>query len=100
MVRMFLQVPFLVKRDEFVYKITSMDIVSNQKPQHLVNLELVCGWDYMDADTVGWCEAIQFNEHVRYEILPHYFVEESLVDAFKNRGYEVIEDASEFIDFL
>lgn len=102
MVRMYLPEEIIVKREELVYRVSSIDIVSNWKPQHLVNLELVCGWDYLDeeCEELGWKDAKYFSEAVQCELVPHYFVDDSMLDALAERGFEVVGDTLEFREFL
>lgn len=102
MVRMYLSQQVFARGEELVYRVHSIDVVNNSKPYYIINLELVCGWDYLDEECAetGWREPEHFTEDVQWHIVCCYFVEESMLDALRNKGLEIVEDTLEFAEFL
>lgn len=95
----------LAKVDGLVYKLDSLNVYNGGRDYHEMNLELICGWDYIDpdmGDEMGWCKPDRFVESVRSETVPLYYLWESAEAALKENGYEIIDEAhvSKFNKFL
>ena len=57
------------------------------------NLELYCGWDYINPDEnniQGYVPANRFIEEVQYDTVIQYFFEEGLKECLGENGYIIV----------
>lgn len=89
---------FIVKKEGLIYEVTSKVRVHDQSKLSLTyELELVCGYDYINPDyndIQGWVSPNNFVDEVQDDTILVY-PEESLVDRLKEEGYEIIEKLPE-----
>lgn len=86
----------LVKSDDsLIYKveIDSPRALDSKSPCLLYDLELMCGYDYIDpdwSDIQGWVSPNMFTDGVQSDNVIVYW-DESLKDRLEEEGYEIIE---------
>lgn len=88
---------YVINEDgKLVYKVGEFETYSNTDYIR-VELELVAGWDYVNADEndiQGWCPSDRFVEDVQYEYVNQYFFTEGMQDALEFNGYTILEEIS------
>ena len=58
---------------------------------HLITLELVCGWDYVNPDEndiQGYVKPERFVDGVQYESLTFYPLDETILGRLEEEGYK------------
>ena len=73
--------------NDLVYKVTYGTI---EDTCIIWNLELYCGWDYINPDEnniQGYVPANRFIEEVQYDTVIQYFFEEGLKECLIENGY-------------
>ena len=78
--------------DRLVYQLKDIELMENGLAY--LYLDLVCGYDYVDPDNSneqGYVDKSKFVEEAQHEIVSCDVMAESLVEAFKNDGYHIID---------
>lgn len=76
-----------------IYKIAELEMRSDNWLN--ITLELVCGWDYIDADgsdAQGFVGKEHFVEESQYEYLSCDIMNESIMQVLKDNGYKTIKN--------
>ena len=79
--------------DKLVYKV-EMKLQHESEMYYLLNLELVCGWDYVNPDEndiQGYVGAENFVEHVQYHSYTFYPMLESGLERLEEEGYTKVD---------
>ena len=79
------------KKDNLIYeiKLGLRDDVHTQ-----VNLNLVCGWDYINPDEndiQGYVSSDKFIDNVQYDLCSWLYWDESLKECLIDNDYEIVE---------
>ena len=78
--------------DKFVYKV---EMVEQQASEfyYLLNLELVCGWDYVseDSDIQGYVLPENFTEDIQHISLTFYPMNETIIQRLQYDGYKAVD---------
>jgi len=76
-----------------IYKVETQ--TENNNTEYIyINLYLVCGYDYIDADNndvQGYILANNFTEDVQYDGMICYIVDESIKACLVDNGYTIID---------
>lgn len=84
---------YVQNEDKMVYRV-ELKRQGGQGFYFLIELELVCGWDYVAPDhndIQGYVSADRFIDDVQYESLTFYPMDETMVERLEDDGYKVVE---------
>lgn len=84
------------KEEKLIYVVKSYETYANCDYLS-IDLELVCGWDYINPDESskrGWVFADRFVEEVQYDTVNQYFLKEGMEEALKWHDYNIVEHIS------
>lgn len=85
---------FLVQdEDKLVYKV-EMKVQQESEMYYHLNLELVCGWDYVnpdESDVQGYVGAENFVDYIQYHSYTFYPMLESGLERLEEEGFKKVE---------
>ena len=88
---------YVVNDDDLIYEIEidPRNIqLRDKEPYMIINLELVCGKDWIEVNsyggTQGWIPSEYFIDNVQFEQVVCYFFTESVEQCLKDNGYNII----------
>lgn len=83
---------FVENSDHLIYKLKDIELMENGLAY--LYLDLVCGYDYVDpdnSDKQGYVDKSKFVEEVQHEIVSCDILAESMVEALKNDGFDILK---------
>lgn len=90
---------FVENSDHLIYELKDIELMENGLAY--LYLDLVCGYDYIDPDNSneqGYVDKSNFVEEAHHEIVSCDVLKESLVKAFNDDGYNVLEKLPKIYD--
>ena len=89
----------ITEDNKLVYEINNISVYDNSN-SIMLHLKLLCGWDYINPDynnMQGYCKAENFVDDIQEEIIPMYFINESMTEALNANGYNVLKEIPQTI---
>ena len=84
----------LIVKDDFYNLIYNVSIGAVEKNYFILELNLLCGYDYINRDEndiQGYIASDNFSNDVQYYEHVCYFLEESVKECLEDNGYTILE---------